>query len=648
MERYPFRLQVTIFYATNLPVADLISSDPFVSLCVGEKQFGRTKTKFKTHKRPEWNETFHTSILFLQQNLVLNIFDDDHLAFKDHDLLGIVTIPLQDLPVNNPTRSIYSITNAGGFRANSTIEVEIIVSRNYQLISLLSQSSKLLSRHDSLQTMVYESVNEIQDTTIWNQSPAIVRQTLLDLALEGYTTYITKEILIDLLTDALTLDPCYRSEHHQLKDHYLIRNEQVVIGTSSQPINSPSSRDIIRWSPIAATTLMILCAQNKVIMLSFPSKIALWVWVLWLQHAAILWKAEQVVKSKWPIWMTKSHGILTQTNVKYRCHPHTNHNHKEGVEQQGTLTLSMDKPFLLAFNHHGIGLHDMSQLVIGSDTTDSLSSSSMKPYALEIAIQSLQMPSTISSSSSSQLPLPSPTKPIKTGGGGGVTMPNFNFTKGLKLPGSGGISATSAGTRGGDALMMTFHYGRHHFTQPLHFTSSTSQPSPSKPTLTNTSPSVGVVYHPSSRSPTMVLDLHMSDMLPTDRFFQESSPVVPPASSSTTTLSSTTLEWAVMGTSVASVLRALPSKKPSLSLPTLDIYIHAKDHPTDVLGQKSIKLTEIITAKQSSRRVNVMDLLQLPIFRQAQDIALDMDHRIGKSPSFSLIYMALMDDSSPG
>ncbi|ETV90591.1 hypothetical protein H310_14658 [Aphanomyces invadans] len=90
----PRTLRLTLSHATNLAVADIRTSDPFVVFCVGNET--QTSTCVASSLNPVWSlEVFEfklTEADMLTRSLSIAVYDHD--LGKSNDLLGSATLPL--------------------------------------------------------------------------------------------------------------------------------------------------------------------------------------------------------------------------------------------------------------------------------------------------------------------------------------------------------------------------------------------------------------------------------------------------------------------------------------------------------------------------------------------------------------------------
>jgi hypothetical protein len=121
-------LTVTVHRASALPVADVITSDPYVVVKLNTDHTRRTRT-IERSLNPVWDESFDfpissTSPLVLK----FEVYDTD--KNKDDDILGHFEISLGEFPVEEILKKSYKMTNFGKYNSTSLVTVSVSVSRS--------------------------------------------------------------------------------------------------------------------------------------------------------------------------------------------------------------------------------------------------------------------------------------------------------------------------------------------------------------------------------------------------------------------------------------------------------------------------------------------------------------------------------------
>ena len=113
------QILVEIVSASNLPVADILSSDPYVEVYDGSKEIHRTRVISKS-LNPVW--TIKTKSLFLINTTIENYFEGsnflsfqvkDYDAFTKNDTLGTVDISKESLLNGTGERQVFNIIPPG-------------------------------------------------------------------------------------------------------------------------------------------------------------------------------------------------------------------------------------------------------------------------------------------------------------------------------------------------------------------------------------------------------------------------------------------------------------------------------------------------------------------------------------------------------
>ncbi|KAJ2778089.1 Tricalbin-2 [Coemansia javaensis] len=106
-------IHMRITSATNLPAADKSgTSDPYVVALIDGIKVWEGETIKKT-LNPRWNELTNLGIRQRTKSvLTLEVYDWNQI--QSHTLLGTVTIPLKDLPINQPVEKSYPLAASNG------------------------------------------------------------------------------------------------------------------------------------------------------------------------------------------------------------------------------------------------------------------------------------------------------------------------------------------------------------------------------------------------------------------------------------------------------------------------------------------------------------------------------------------------------
>eukprot|EP01031_Cornospumella_fuschlensis_P034600 gene34600-41898_t len=372
MQKCPYKLHITVKSASNLPVADITTSDPYVVVSMGDKKIAQTKTIYKNHLRPVWDEHFMHFLLHTKNNLQFKIFDED--KGKDDDLLGIVEVKLGDLPLNEIVEKVYPVTNLGSYKANATLELSLILGRNDRSISIISTRNRQSEKRTAVDGMILEPVNYIRNDFEWNHVPDCVHKTFLDLAADGHTGYFCRDLVRDLLYDVSYLT---KSEgqpmdaYGDLSSNFLVRKQSKLQNASKLFFKTKEFR---RHAPIEQKSIQINLSsdERKFVVITLPNRYCMWAWSKWLQLAYDFWTGE-TKKSNFPKWALSANPSLCIISLASVFS-------STEKTSAGRTILNLERPFELLCNGEVFSLRAMSSLVISLDALEP------KPYVLEIDI----------------------------------------------------------------------------------------------------------------------------------------------------------------------------------------------------------------------------------------------------------------------
>ncbi|KAJ1932632.1 Tricalbin-2, partial [Linderina macrospora] len=119
-------VRVRIASASNLPAADKSgTSDPYVVATINDIKVWKSEAIKKT-LNPRWNQQTEVDIRMRSKTvLTLEVFDWNQI--QSHTLLGAVTIPLSELPINEVIDRDYPLDNKG----KATIHLQFFFKPSY-------------------------------------------------------------------------------------------------------------------------------------------------------------------------------------------------------------------------------------------------------------------------------------------------------------------------------------------------------------------------------------------------------------------------------------------------------------------------------------------------------------------------------------
>eukprot|EP00127_Corallochytrium_limacisporum_P002680 Clim_evm116s134 gene=Clim_evmTU116s134 len=113
-------LSVRVCQAKSLRKADIMSSDPYAKVIVGEQDF---KTKVKTFTcKPKWDEQY-TFATVDSGPLRVEVWDHDDVSADD--LLGVVEFKINEIATDGYEKKWYPLEDPGRKKQKGEIELEI-------------------------------------------------------------------------------------------------------------------------------------------------------------------------------------------------------------------------------------------------------------------------------------------------------------------------------------------------------------------------------------------------------------------------------------------------------------------------------------------------------------------------------------------
>lgn len=389
MERSPFILEVQLLSGSSIPIADAWkrSSDPYIEIWIGDRQIGRTKTIY-SNLNPSWNETFQCNLLHRQCTMELKVFDED---MADPDFLGSIKIEVSELPVNREVQLAYSVEVAEAFKKASTtqpkVKAGLHLKRNSNLILIVPQQQQQeaqLSLEDkvaSVASLSCEPVNEIVNDLAWNELPHPIRQTFLDLAIEGYSKDCDEPLIFDLLRDTKSL-----FDGQDLNTDKFIRRHELKTQNASE-LCFDDLQYSKRYHPLQSNTIELRYRSSRnlkrgmsnksedsyeFLLLCFADHLTTWLWIKWLRAAYEIWR-NHIVKAGRPEW-TKVNSVQALGSVKS----------SDGRSCEGKLTLNLDKQYCIVCGDQLFSLESLDPFfAVAVDTWEP------KAYCLEVELLSL-------------------------------------------------------------------------------------------------------------------------------------------------------------------------------------------------------------------------------------------------------------------
>jgi hypothetical protein len=366
----PYQLQLTVHGAENLPIADWTTSDPFITIAIGGRLEGRTKTVYR-NCNPTWGEIFNLKLLHRRSIVVLKVFDED--KGKDDDLLGTVIVDLSDVAVDEVVRQKYPIIGYGTFDTQkSRVDVSVVVRCTDTVIKVVPD--------DGVQPTEEDESPRSQMTPL---SPVSVQLdsvvNTIDFLVNGPSKIPAAESTINALTRYIHKDKVMFFPEDLLRDllldaHSLVRPQVEAIAFTKiapRPIFNRTALRLINSSkivmatkschwhpPLPKNTVQLnLCANDsKFLGVEFHTRLSMWVFVRWMMVLYEYWHG-RIKSAKLPEWCT-NHSYSTLGTV----------NLSDGRSYAGRIVLMRERPYELRVNEDVLLFDTLHNLIVSADT----------------------------------------------------------------------------------------------------------------------------------------------------------------------------------------------------------------------------------------------------------------------------------------
>ena len=200
----PYSISVSVISASNLPVSDFQTSDPYVIVYCGDNHVGKTKT-INGNLNPVWGhngqgEEFNFDSLHINKMLMFSIYDSN--TSRSHVLLGVVKIPLNEVP--RPSHgNKYLIAVAERFQGTlkdpSELVVSIAVKKNDSLVRIIPDHTSTTASMDYLDLINSET------GLLSKPVGEAVTATLRDFVTVDTELFIDEDLLRDLFRDVRSI-----------------------------------------------------------------------------------------------------------------------------------------------------------------------------------------------------------------------------------------------------------------------------------------------------------------------------------------------------------------------------------------------------------------------------------------------------------
>jgi hypothetical protein len=164
----PYELTVTVKAGADLMIADIISSDPYVTVSIGDTLIGRTRVIFKNHLSPKWEETFTTKLYHTDHFLYLRIYDEDF--YKANDFMGMVKYQLDEDSIDGiKVEKLVGID--GTTPMKGTLSFSVSIKKALDVV-------KIAKAAPTVDSTILQKVNEVLSDTKYSSLKQCIAETI--------------------------------------------------------------------------------------------------------------------------------------------------------------------------------------------------------------------------------------------------------------------------------------------------------------------------------------------------------------------------------------------------------------------------------------------------------------------------------------
>jgi hypothetical protein len=313
----PFKVTVTVHYATGLAIADILSSDPYVLVYVGDKVIGRTKTVYANHLNPAWEQSFEYPLLHLQHTVRLKVFDEDQN--KHDDFMGMTVVDLSELPVDLSTpldARLKDTDNTNETKGTLRFTVKIEQSKDIVKVieTKIGSKEKILAK-DSNSEVVNVIQAELKAVGIDDSDP--VQDAILESPIvANHTTLLSKYMVRDLLHDVFSLTVPSSVDGVEAMFPGRVRTCLQAVSSTTMDLASHRCSPAV---PVSRYMLSIQCfpsvwetVPDKTINIEFTNRYATWMWAMYIRLAVDYWR-DVLILDELPSFVQEGNFILQTT-----------------------------------------------------------------------------------------------------------------------------------------------------------------------------------------------------------------------------------------------------------------------------------------------------------------------------------------------
>ena len=366
----PFKLQMFIHGAENLPIADFTTSDPYVTITIGGRLEGRTKTVYR-HRNPTWNELFNLKLLHRRSVVILKVFDEDR--GQDDDLMGTTIINLAEISLDQTVQKKYPVMGYGDFDTKlSKLEVSVTLRSNESVIKVVPDDGEISvpdecatplspsSTTSSLEPNIIDVMEQL--VNISNKTSASPAESVVNAVTRFITrdksVFFSEDLLRDLLDDASSLTKSITdatSQHRACTKTYfnrtalrIINSSKIILATKTCHWHPPLPKNTIQLS---------LCANDsKFLSIEFCNRLAMWVFTRWIFLLTDFWTGK-IKPAELPIW---SNNCIYSSQCAV--------NVSDGHYVAGRLVLAMERPFEIRVNDEHLSFKGLHNIILSADS----------------------------------------------------------------------------------------------------------------------------------------------------------------------------------------------------------------------------------------------------------------------------------------
>ena len=165
----PYELTVTVKAGAELMIADVLSSDPYVTVYIGDTKLGTTRVIWKNHLSPQWEETFTTKLYHTDHYLYLRMYDQD---YNKSDFMGMIKYQLDETSIDGVKIEKFPLVGIDGTTPmKGTLSFSISIKKALDVV-------KIAKVTPNVDASVLQKVNEILSLTEYSSLKQCIVDTI--------------------------------------------------------------------------------------------------------------------------------------------------------------------------------------------------------------------------------------------------------------------------------------------------------------------------------------------------------------------------------------------------------------------------------------------------------------------------------------